>query len=186
MVRRSVALDAFAPACRKHMTAAERVEDDTNPLWSDEGQIRWLLARQSDGSELQTAAAIAEQLKLQPGIVSRALDRLRVKGQVKAWTHDRRESWADPVLFERWLTRAQREEARETAERKATGERIDRRNRELDSIAGRLRKACAGRDVGVALVDGPAELPDVPACHALVLSVEDPAAAEWLLDRLGG
>ncbi|GAA3854352.1 hypothetical protein GCM10022243_19850 [Saccharothrix violaceirubra] len=181
-----MALDAYAPACRKHMTAAEREEDDTNPLWSDEGQVRWLLARRPEGGELLTTAAIAEQLKLQPGTVSRALERLRARGAVVAGSEGERDAWADPVLFERWRERVHREDARVRAELEVVRARVEKRNDALGSIASRLREVVAGRDVGVSLVGGTPQLSEVPAEHALVLSVDDPEVAEWLVDRLAG
>ena len=63
------------------MTAAEKQEQDANPLWTDEGQILWFLDQQREGCEPLAAAEIAERLKFQPTTVVYRLRELEREGR---------------------------------------------------------------------------------------------------------
>lgn len=166
------------------MTPAEREEFDTNPLWSEAGQILWLLDQQGDDSELLTAAEIAERLKLQQPTVSHILRGLQREGKARGWKVDRRELWGTSHQVARWIGRRQQKEQRMAAERAALRANIVESNEALAEVARQLREICADHDVGVSIFGGFPRESEEPRRHPLVLSVDDPVAATWLLERL--
>lgn len=184
IVRRSAALEAFAPACRKHMTPAERQELDANPLWSEEGQILWLFDQQGDNFELLTAAEIANRLKLPLPAVSHVLQQLRQECKVGECTAGRHELWGTYDQVVCWLGRRHQEEQRLALERDAAHAHIVEANNVLADVARQLREICADHGVAVEIVGGLHRESEEPRKHALVLSVDDPAASSWLLGRL--
>lgn len=121
------------------MTLAEREELDANPLWSDEGQMLWLLDQQRDGSELLTAAESAERLKVQQPTASHTLRRLQREGKVRECTVDRRELWGTSDQVARWLGRRRREEQRVAEVQAAARAQIVEGNQALAETAHRLR-----------------------------------------------
>lgn len=185
VVRYSAALEQFAPACRKHMTDAEREEVDSDPLWSDEGQILWFLQRRGDADDLVHASQIAEALKTPTQLVSWRLRELRERGQVAAREEGRRELWGTVDQVGR-LEEAERAKRWRAERERATAERgIVEGNEALREIRRHLRQAVEGQPIDVAALSGafPATTEEVHP-DLLMISTRDPSAAAWLLGRL--
>ncbi|WP_143261501.1 winged helix-turn-helix domain-containing protein [Allokutzneria sp. NRRL B-24872] len=184
VVRRSVPLSAVAPACRKHMTADEKHEFDSNPLWSDEGQILWLLDEQDEYPGLLTIAEISGRLALTQPTVSHTLRRLLKEGKAATCQMGRREVWGTGDQAMAWLRKRRSEAQRVESERAQERERVTKTNEALADAATRLREACAGRGVSVLTFGGYGSDSDEPRALSLLLAVDDPGAADWLVGRM--
>ncbi|TDD36770.1 hypothetical protein [Saccharopolyspora elongata] len=166
------------------MTQEERTEIDGNPLWTYEGQVLWTLEQQGEESELVTAAGIVELLELPKPAVSHVLHELRAKGKALSRKVGRQELWGTPDRMKRWIERREQEERRAAAERAAARARLVERNDALAEVAQQLRGICADHQVDVSLFDWSMGRSEEPCRHTLVLSVDDPQAANWVLGRL--
>lgn len=69
-------------------------------------------------------------------------------------------------------------------EQAAERAQIEEGNEARADAAQRLREICAGHQVGVSIFGSHPDESEKPRKHALVISVDDPAAATWLLGRL--
>ncbi|WP_141921291.1 hypothetical protein [Halopolyspora algeriensis] len=166
------------------MTTAERTELETNPLWLTRGQVLWAFDQQGEDSELMIAAEIAERLQLPKAAVSQVLRGLRSEGKALSRKVDRCELWGTTDQVERWIERREREERRVAAEKAAARARTVERNDALAEAAQQLREICTDHQVEVSIFDWSFGRSEEPCKHTLVLSVDDPAAANWLLGRL--
>ncbi|KXF48847.1 hypothetical protein AXA44_01890 [Rhodococcus sp. SC4] len=180
-MRYSKPLGQFAPACRQHMTDAEREAIDADPLWTHEGQILWLLERGAGTDELTPVSAIATELGCQPQVVVSALRKLAESGAVAAHTAGSRQIWGTAAQVQRM------DEARRQAEadRSDATERIQERNRDLEAVRRRLETSVAGRGIEVTSLSQ--SFPTVwsdSSIDQLMVMTDDPEAAAWLLGRL--
>jgi len=180
-VRYSRPLERFAPACRAHVTAAEAAEIDADPLWSDEGQVLWCLQRHAKAADLVAPAQIAAELGCQVPRVMSVLERLEAGGEVASHSEGRRRMWGTAEQVRR-LDEAGRQAE---ADRVASARRTADRNTALRKVGERLEGVFAGRDIGVTSLTRmvgyePAQVRPDP----LIITVDDPEAAEWLLNRL--
>ncbi|XVV06002.1 hypothetical protein ACQPW3_11695 [Actinosynnema sp. CA-248983] len=178
VVRYSVPLEEFTPACPKHLTAAEQQRLADEPLWSPLEQVHWLLDRLSHTGEPIPAHRIATRLKIQQPVVVRSLYRLVEQDRAAGTTDDRCDLWGTPEAVARWTAR-RRELARLedlAAQRHTTSET---RCRQLAEMAERLHHACEERDISITY-NPASERP------AIVLTLTEPEAARWLLSNVEG
>lgn len=101
------------------MTEKELAEFESNPLWSDEGQVLWLLDQQGDAAELLTAQQISEQLSVAPSSLSWVLQKLASEGKVRDCVVDRCARWGTNRQVQRWVGQ-QRSDERQRADEQAT------------------------------------------------------------------
>ncbi|MGM1063011.1 hypothetical protein [Saccharothrix sp. Mg75] len=176
LVRYSAPLDAHAPACKAHLTARELEALTAEPLWSVEGQVGWLL--RTGTAEPLAATVIARRLRLQTPPVVAALRRLRECGEARVLRRDDHDAWATPEVVVRCLAELAAERERAEAARAVAARRAAAVDQAVEQLARHLREVCAGRSVDVRVVG------EESPTRSLVLSVEDPAAARWLLATL--
>jgi hypothetical protein len=179
VVRISVALGRAAPACRRHMSDQERIEFDSDPLWSEEGQISWLLEHRDDGDVLLSAGDIAARLRIQRSVVTAVLDRMEIAGTVRAFREGRRTSWgsrAQAIVRHAHQQQAERDAA-------AACRAVVESNAALAETETVLREICAGQAVEVSIFDPVWRDPDSTRGHTLMISVQDAQAAGWIVDR---
>ncbi|MCP3802662.1 MarR family transcriptional regulator [Allokutzneria sp. A3M-2-11 16] len=166
------------------MTAKEQQEFDSNPLWSTEGQILWLFGEQHEYPGLLTIAEISRRLLLSQPTVSYTLTQLLKKGKATTCQVDRREVWGTSDQVMAWLRKRRLEAERIQSEREEARERVTKTNEALADAATQLREVCAGRGVSVSTFGGYGTDSDEPRKLSLLLAVDDPEAAVWLVGRM--
>lgn len=181
LVRYSVPHGRYAPACRKHMTAVERGELEADPLWSEHGQVMWLLDTRDAEEELLPTARIAKELRLQQSVVQWVLRELEDQGKVMCRKVDRRDCWGNRRQRDRLLARERESALRVETERAAR----QTRNRALDDVKHRLRDVLADHAIGVSsLSDMTPGMSYVDRQDQIVVMIDDPEEAAWLLRKL--
>ncbi|RYF61014.1 MAG: hypothetical protein EOO27_03710 [Comamonadaceae bacterium] len=163
------------------MTAAEAAEIDADPLWSDEGQVLWCLQRHAKAQDLVAAAQIAAELGCQVPRVMSVLERLEADGEVASHSEGRRRMWGTSEQVRRLDEAGRKAEADRAAFERRTADR----NTALREVGERLEGVFAGRGIGVTSLTRmvgyePAQVRPDP----LIITVDDPEAAEWLLNRV--
>ena len=177
VLRYSAPLGCYAAACRRHLTDAERAAEAAEPYWTMEAQILWALTNGGDGGLV--VREIANRLRHQTSPVTATLHELDDRGEVVQWTDDRRDKWRTSEQYTAWQQHTQR-----AAERAATAEWL----RQLR--ATRLAEARNG--LREALIDHPTIgvsslhdlFPNAQGSDQIMITTDDPEAAEWLLARL--
>lgn len=182
-VRYSVALRAFAPACKKHLTTDERNEVDSNPLWSDNGQVLWVLEQRGQGEEPLMIREVAARSQLQQPAASHALRRLVDQGQAKGCDIDGSLRWGTVDHITKWIRDRERERIHSAATAAAAVRDIEERNKAVQEASRRLREVCIDQSIDVSVFDVTAGT-RYPPEHALMLTTHDPEAAAWLLNGL--
>ncbi|MFI7167341.1 hypothetical protein ACIBM3_33345 [Rhodococcus erythropolis] len=180
-MRFSRPLEQFASACRPHMTDTERSAVDADPLWTDEGQVLWILEQVAWADALTPASAIAAELGCQPPVVGSALQKLSERGAVAAHTVVGRTVWGTATQVHRMDATRQRVEE----DRADDAKRIVDRNRALDEVRRQLEMRVAGRGIEVTSLSrmSPAAWNDT-RLDQLMMVTDDPDSAVWLLGRL--
>ncbi|MFJ8963303.1 winged helix-turn-helix transcriptional regulator [Lentzea sp. NPDC102401] len=159
-------------------------EIDSNPLWSTEGQILWLFGEQEKEDGLLTTAEVAGRLSLSPPTVSYALRRLLNERKVATWEVDKREVWGISQQVASWRRERHLEAQKVEREREQAREHVLKDNEALREAETRLREACTGRGVDVSVFRGFEVGEGGPRRLSLLLSVDDPEAAAWLVGRM--
>jgi len=165
------------------MTDAERSAVEADPLWTDEGQVLWLLEQVAGSDELTPVSAVAAELGCQPPVVVSALHKLAGSGAVASHSVAGRKVWGTAAQVQRMdATRRQFE-----ADRADRDERIVDRNRDLDEVRRQLAASVAGRGIEVTSLSRlyPSVWNDT-RIDRLLVETSDPEAAGWLLGRLSG
>lgn len=181
LVRYSRPLRQFAPACRQHMTDVEREAVDVDPLWSDEGQVLWFLEQRARTDELTPVSAVAAELGCQPPVVVFALRKLLERRAIAVHTVSGRKLWGTAAQVQR-LGEARNQAAADAAER---AENIDDRNRDLEAVRRQLVTSVAGRRIEVTSLSRlyPSGWNGAQIDQLMVV-IDDPEAAAWLLGKL--
>ncbi|WP_342661673.1 hypothetical protein Rruber_05487 (plasmid) [Rhodococcus ruber] len=163
------------------MTEAERKTLESDPLWTDEGQVLWVLERRADTDELAPVSVIATELGCQPHVVVSALRELAQSGAVAAHIVRGHEVWGTTAQVQQ-MNEAMRQIE---AARADAAERIHARNRDLEAVRHQLETRVAGRGIEVTSLSR--MLPgrwDGSSPDQLMVVTDDPEAAAWLLGRL--
>ncbi|AII10380.1 hypothetical protein EP51_39410 (plasmid) [Rhodococcus opacus] len=180
-MRYSKPLGQFAPACPAHMSEAERKAVAADPLWTNEGQVLWVLERNAGTDDLASVSVIATELGGQPQTVVSALRKLADAGAVAAHTVGGREVWGTAAQVQR-MDQARRQA---DADRAEAAERIHERNRDLESLRCRLESSVAGRGIEVTSLSRMfPKVWDGSRLDQLMVMTDDPEVAAWLLGRL--
>ncbi|MHA6781978.1 hypothetical protein ACVGOW_13440 [Pseudonocardia saturnea] len=162
------------------MSDQERIEFDADPLWSEEGQISWLLEHRDDGDDFLSAGDIAVRLRIGQPVVAAALDRMEIAGTVGAFREGRRTTWGSRAQAMARRAHQQQAERDAAAARRAVAES----NAALAETAKVLRGICAEQAVEVSIFDPAWRDSDSTRGHTLVIAVQDAQAAGWLAGRL--
>lgn len=181
MVRYSAPLATFAPACRRHMTKSERFDFDSNPLWTERGQVMWLLEQRSDKVDLLATSKIASELEIQQPAAVSALQQLRAEGAVGSRRDGHRQLWGTTEQLQN-LEAADR---RAEAERHAQQAHIREHNESMNEIRQQLEEVVAEHAVEVSSLEHmfPRRSGE-PQPDQLMIHVGNPGEAAWLLGRL--
>jgi len=163
------------------MTDAERRAVDADPLWSDEGQVLWLLEQVSGADELTSVSTIAAELGCQPPVVVSALRKLEESGEVASRSVGGRKVWGTAVQIHRMDVNQQQIEA----DRVESAQRIADRNRDLEKVRRQLAASLGGRGIEVTTVSRLyPSASNEGRIDQLLVTTDDPDAAGWLLGRL--
>ena len=154
---------------------------DADPLWTDEGQVLWLLEQSAGTDELTSGPVIAAELGCQSPVVASALQKLAGNGDVASHTVGGRKMWGTAAQVQRMDAAGQQVEA----DRADSAKRIADRNRALEAVRRQLAASIGGRGIEVTTLSRMyrSAWNDTRIDQLMVLT-DDPEAAGWLLDRL--
>lgn len=163
------------------MTDAERRAVDADPLWTDDGQVLWLLEQAAGTDELSSVSTIAAELGCQPPVVVSALRKLEERGDVASRSVSGRKVWGTAVQIHRMDVNQQQIEA----DRVESAQRIADRNRDLEKVRRQLAASLGGRGIEVTTVSRLyPSASNEGRIDQLLVTTDDPDAVGWLLGRL--